>query len=344
MRALSLTFLSLLLLFSFNVYADAQTSSSTAVISNLWLGSSGAQVIALQKILNQSADTRIASAGPGSPGNESGYFGALTRAAVIRFQNKYASQILARAGLAQANGFVGSYTRVMLNAVSFVATSGAGSSPTAVTTVSPATASPLIATTTAQNPNQKNLDLYISAVNAKGMKEGYASSTLTLIDQKIRTINATTTDFTQQFFDQQKALYQKQISETTSHSPVLGFFEKVFSLVAEPFTPEKAYAGLGLPFGGYITAVDPICDCPVGITQIFVALPNPNLATSNLLLNYVLGTEAFNWHNIPETGIATLGIYEPGILSCWTSIGFGCVPIPAEGQITPEVGSSLTPG
>lgn len=333
------TFVGILFALSCSVSAFAQTTPTVTFTSALSLGSSGPQVTALQKILNRDPVTLVSSTGLGSPGNETGYFGLLTQAAVIRFQNKYASKILAPAGLSQGNGYVGAYTRSVLNSLV--------TSPTNTTPVSAAPAHSITATpTVSQNPNQTNLDLYIAKIQKLGLTQGLSSSTIALITQKIRTEAATSTDFTQEFYNEQKALYEKKISDDTSHSPLLAFVEKAFSLVAEPFYIEKAYAAIGIPFGGYITYVNPaVCDCPPGvITQIFVALPNvvpPE--TSNLLLNYANGSEAFLNYNIPLPKIAVLGFYSPAAQACWTYSGVSCVPVPAEGLIINPTGSSLAP-
>ncbi|MBI2120628.1 MAG: peptidoglycan-binding protein [Parcubacteria group bacterium] len=84
---------------------------------NLKIGNSGADVLALQKILNRNIDTQIASTGPGSPGNETSYFGPLTKAAVIKFQEKYVVEILAPFELTSGTGFVGAATRKVLNSL-----------------------------------------------------------------------------------------------------------------------------------------------------------------------------------------------------------------------------------
>ncbi len=85
---------------------------------DLSFGQTSDDVILLQKILNADRDTQVAESGPGSLGNETRYFGRATRNAVIRFQNKYARDILIPAGLVRGTGYVGVRTRQKMQLLS----------------------------------------------------------------------------------------------------------------------------------------------------------------------------------------------------------------------------------
>lgn len=75
---------------------------------DLQQGSTGSDVMALQKILNMWPGTMVAASGAGSPGNETSTFGPATKAAVIKFQTKY--------GVTPAAGYVGAKTRAQITA------------------------------------------------------------------------------------------------------------------------------------------------------------------------------------------------------------------------------------
>jgi hypothetical protein len=79
-----------------------------ALTRDLQQGSTGADVMALQKYLNGSSDTMVAATGAGSPGNETSTFGPATKAAVVKLQVKLS--------VTPAAGYVGAKTRAAIAA------------------------------------------------------------------------------------------------------------------------------------------------------------------------------------------------------------------------------------
>ncbi len=88
---------------------------------SLKYGDVGEDVRSLQVFLNQNPSTSVALQGLGSKGNETVYFGSATKAAVIRFQEKYIFDILTPAGLRRGTGFVGPLTFAKIAGLSAVA-------------------------------------------------------------------------------------------------------------------------------------------------------------------------------------------------------------------------------
>jgi len=86
------------------------TTTGLCLSTDLKYGMKGDAVKTLQEGLKQDPSVY-------PEGLVTGYFGPLTKAAVIRFQEKYASEILAPWGLTKGTGYVGSTTRAKFNAL-----------------------------------------------------------------------------------------------------------------------------------------------------------------------------------------------------------------------------------
>lgn len=90
--------------------------------TNLMTGSNSADVMKLQKFLNSSSDTMVSASGTGSAGMESNYYGAKTAAAVTKFQEKYAADILTPVGLTKGTGKFLTSSRAKANMLCATAT------------------------------------------------------------------------------------------------------------------------------------------------------------------------------------------------------------------------------
>ena len=84
-----------------------QVAQTQQIIRSLTVGSEGSDVKLLQMLLLQELVYPA--------GKITGYFGQLTKQAVIRFQEKYRRDILDPSGLQAGTGFVGSATRLKIN-------------------------------------------------------------------------------------------------------------------------------------------------------------------------------------------------------------------------------------
>ncbi|HRH30747.1 MAG TPA: peptidoglycan-binding domain-containing protein [Candidatus Paceibacterota bacterium] len=145
------------LVFAF-VFAAASTASAYTHMGTLKMGSTGSQVMELQKALNAKGFV-VSTTGAGSVGMESTYFGAKTKTAVMAFQS---------ANMLTADGVVGAMTGAKL--ASAVVVPGPGSStgslcPNGMTLASNCTMAPGSTTPTTPSGPLAGTDGSINDVN-----------------------------------------------------------------------------------------------------------------------------------------------------------------------------------
>ncbi len=126
-------------------------STSTTLTRNVWRGMRGNDVKKLQQLFNSIQEFKLAESGPGSPGNETSYYGFLLESAVQNFQCKYG---IACSGSANSNGYgvVGPQTRVKIQGV-FGASPPIYSAPVTPTPIPEST----ISTTTSTSALQQQI-------------------------------------------------------------------------------------------------------------------------------------------------------------------------------------------
>jgi len=120
--------------------ALASSAAAATFTTALKLGSTGQAVKDLQMVLNSDPATVVATTGAGSPGNESMYYGAKTKAAVIKFQAKYNIPQL---------GIVGPMTNAKLQSLAGGVSTGTGTS----TSTTPVTSGPVTVSLSASQPS-----------------------------------------------------------------------------------------------------------------------------------------------------------------------------------------------
>ncbi len=96
---LNATIVQLLATINAQTTTPAPTTTGLCLTGDLSLGMTSTAVKTLQQGLNQDPATQVAVSGAGAPGFETSYFGGLTKAAVIKFQDLYAPEVFSFLGI-----------------------------------------------------------------------------------------------------------------------------------------------------------------------------------------------------------------------------------------------------
>ncbi len=311
----------------------------------LSVGMRGHDVRMLQVALNRDPETRVANVGVGSQGYESDYFGPATKMAVVRFQEKYRTEVLTPVGLLRGTGVFGQKTRAKVLAISQNPTIGgtletskpikqvgATSSEALFSTLVPWT--PDMVVPEGVNPNSINLEYYVAVSREVAKERGMSDQEIVEGERMIRERAATTTDFRKEFFKAEK------IASLASQSSDYAIWPKFKKLLSDSGVIKVAEAALGIHFGGRIYFASP-CTCTGGAVWQVAMIPRP--PTYVPFLAYTLGTQTKLGYTLPFSS-QVLGVYSPGDPICWDiwwkSCGIRFYP-PNWGVILPGTGSSI---
>ncbi len=336
-----------------SVYAQHANASNFQFTRSLQVGMSGSDVRELQKVLNSDSKTQISASGIGSPGQESMYFGQLTKQAVIRFQEMYRNDILTPNGLSSGTGYVGPSTIKVLNRSNKTAllqpTSTPGSSyvapslaqqglvkdlPNETTFVPQTTPSQPGSASTIDytNPNLAHVDEMFAATNAIAAKQGLPPLSTDLKNQVLKDLS-TTTNMREKFVE----LARKNMAKAnTKPTGVAGIMQDSLTKLVTFFSPNTAVAQTGTDFGTPLISSTVYCTCSGDVWLIYMS---PLPPTFPVLLSYTMGTQMYMTYSaLGATQL--LGKYQIGTQMCYMTVGYSCIPYPNEGWITPFLGSS----
>src|SRR3989344_1612712 len=284
------------------------------------LGARGPDVFALQRFLNESAQTRVAERGVGSPGKETNYFGPATARAVAAFQKLKSGE----ADFSSESGRVGPLTLAALNKRSAQDTNIRMNTNLPMTTNKTETK-----ITSPAHPNARNMDQFLGIVKQVGSAQGRSADDLQKLSEEMRSFAlSTTTDFFTQFAEEARGNSSPISLESSFKSRIGALLEKfasAFALRADAQAPS---------FGGMVVYVFP-CTCSGNWLVGMLPLSIPPI---NLITQYT-GSQAFAWFNAPFT-LFMKGNYIPQGAPCLFYAVFTCVTLPSQAQTAPILGSS----
>jgi peptidoglycan hydrolase-like protein with peptidoglycan-binding domain len=322
----------ILLFIVFGLRIPQAQAASVTFARTLSLGAYGEDVLALQQILNADRDTQIASAGPGSPGQETPHFGALTQAAVRRFQQKHASEVLYPNGLTTPTGIVGPFTQAVLqkqrpsvktevtapvNTSSSLASSSASLSQRKVSDLS-----------NSRNPNLRNIPKIFAVLDVYASRKGLSSVEIGKAKDLIYKISeSTSVDLTAKFL---KDELNRSVTPGSTEWPLLQALRSLKNL----FVPTTAYATTEEPFGALLL-FPYTCD-----NGDYILIVSPIPSSGPVLLTYTDGTQQYAQNNIPTIAQYLLGFYDTTTADCTFYLGSTEVTLTTEGTVTETVGSS----